>query len=733
VGHRKEAANPDKAATKRTLHQHALVGAWFLWASVAFVVYYRQIWRVWDLGFSAWVTENYSLQCARRLWHLIRAGLQAWDLPYLSHSLLRALTAAFGAGVLLLAAYALGLAACRLLRWEPESWHEGLLYRTAIGLGTVSYLSFGLATLGLYQPDNVRILLAMVLLSGSLWFLFVGARSLGGLQSKRRLSAVMAIPHYRVRVQIWQVVALAGLLVALIGALAPEIEYDALWYHLWLPKLWLEQGHAVDVVSEYVSLYPLTWELIFGAGMLLGNAISAKLLHFVCLPLSGLAVYQLVRRFVPQASPWLAVAILTTVPTLLWEATTAYIDLALAFYNCLVVYALLRYVERRSLQWLVLAALTLGLALATKHLALFVWALAVGGLVLRLWLEDRAPGRALAMGALLGSVSLLLPLAWYARAWYASGNPFFPELYSVFGAQPVERWSTLTDHGLANFTSRFGDPRTPLNWLLLPWNVTMHSARYGGALSPVFLILLPALILRRCNGASSWLFAFVAIYVVLWASPASSFQVRFLVPVVPLLAALAAEAVARLVWFLRSASRWRMIIASAVAALLLLNLPPFTSLHERDRISWDGWLTHVLHEVPLGVVVGRESQEAYLTRKVRSYGAWQFINAQLPKDAQILTFSGGDHFYREREGLWSDSTMAHPAVWGAAHGQEGQAFQALADLGISHVLFDKRLLDSLPPETLAIAQVSESTGWYEWIYEDDHFLLCAINWEQALP
>ena len=45
----------------------------------------------------------------------------------------------------------------------------------------------------------------------------------------------------------------------LIGALAPEVEYDSLWYHLWLPKLWLEAGRPVDMVEEYISLWPMTW------------------------------------------------------------------------------------------------------------------------------------------------------------------------------------------------------------------------------------------------------------------------------------------------------------------------------------------------------------------------------------------------------------------------------------------------------------------------------------------
>ena len=43
--------------------------------------------------------------------------------------------------LILLAAQALGAGAVRLLRWSPEDWRERILYQTAVGLGSLSYLS----------------------------------------------------------------------------------------------------------------------------------------------------------------------------------------------------------------------------------------------------------------------------------------------------------------------------------------------------------------------------------------------------------------------------------------------------------------------------------------------------------------------------------------------------------------------------------------------------------------
>ena len=56
------------------------------------------------------------------------------------------------------------------------------------------------------------------------------------------------------------------LAVSFIATLAPETEYDALWYHLELPRQWLLAGRPVDNVTEYVSLYPMGFDLLFRGG-----------------------------------------------------------------------------------------------------------------------------------------------------------------------------------------------------------------------------------------------------------------------------------------------------------------------------------------------------------------------------------------------------------------------------------------------------------------------------------
>ncbi len=710
--------------------------AWAFWAGAILAVYYRQMGRVFSLGPAIWLADQYSLRAA-----FSTAGTLVSGPPFWAEALVRALNGIWAAVLILLAAQFLGAGFFRLIRWQPDDRIDRFLYRMAIGFGGLAYLSLALAALGMYRPWPLQASTGLIV-AGGLTGLVSKRRTRPGLPGHHRTMGdqaqvapargalpVRTLPSHPASGDsrgsqmdwLWKCISILAVFLALIGALAPEKEYDALWYHLELPRVWLEQGRPVDLISEYVSLYPLSWEMLYGLGLVLSGQIAAKLLHFASLVLGGLLVYQWVRVRFGGVSPWLAVVLFVTIPTVFWEATTAYTDLALAYFTGLAFYALLRFTDRQEGPWLTLAALSLGLALASKHLALFGLAIAVPGLAIRLGLKDGDWRRALPISLRFGILSLLLPLPWYLRSWLASGNPVFPDLYAVFGAFPPERWSPITEIGLQNFKDQFGDGRALGSLLALPWNMTIHAARYGGSLGPLFLAALPALVLKPGGRDVPWVAAALGLYLALWASPVSSFQLRFLVPITPLLAVLAAQA-------LQNAGRGlpgplRPMAGAALAGLLLLNLPPFLSLHEGDRSGHRGWLTHVVHELPWRVVVGAESQDRYLARSVPSYRAWQYINTHLPSDATVLTFSGGDHYYSQRPRLWSEATVAHPAVWGAPAEKTWQALTNLRLLGVDYVLHDARLLSSPPTQTPAITDQRVLDRWFALEYQDDRYRL----------
>jgi hypothetical protein len=297
----------------------------------------------------------------------------------------------------------------------------------------------------------------------------------------------------------------------------------------------------------------------------------------------------------------------------------------------------------------------------------------------------------------------------------------FPELYGVFGAQPPERWDDLTERGLAGFKSRFGGERRPGDLVTLPWDMTMHGARFGGTLGPLLLMLVPWVVpLWKRRPAGRWLITGLVLYVVVWASPASSLQLRFLVPWWLFAAPVAAWAAENLFASVAGTSRAAGTAASTLlAGTLALNLPPFTPLHEGDRSGWTGWLTHVVRRMPIEVIAGGMSRDQYLRRKVRTFGAWAYLNDQADADARVLTFFGGDHFYAERARLWSEAVIARPVTWGAVgEADEALLLSRLRTLGITHVMAPPAHMR--PPEmaVLSLLQPSMSEGALDVVYGD---------------
>jgi hypothetical protein len=365
------------------------------------------------------------------------------------------------------------------------------------------------------------------------------------------------------------------------------------------------------------------------------------------------------------------------------------------------------------------------------------------------WLGDRRRGaggtavararRALAPAVALGLVALAFALPWYVRSWQATGNPVFPELYRVFGPVPG-RWDPEAQAGLGRFFARFGYPRTLANQLLLPWHVTMHAARFSGTPGPLLLALAPLAALGGLTRAGRWVLAFALCYLALWASPLASFQFRWLVAALPALAVVAAHGYARLLAEVRPPARGATGRAAAAGAglavtgLLALQLPAFTRLHMRDITAADaraGWLAHTTQRVPLGVLVGAESRDAYLARNLAAYRAWRWSERGLPPGARVLVWGGGDHFYSRVDRVWVFAAAARPTAFALA-GDERAALAGLRRLGVTHLLIERRFLERNGMaenrwDEFALTTPRAFRSWYEPVYQDGECIVYRVR------
>ena len=142
---------------------------------------------------------------------------------------------------------------------------------------------------------------------------------------------------------------------ALIGALAPEVEYDALWYHLALPRRYLDAGSLRGPATASTCLtIRCALELLFGYGLAIADQVAAKLVNFGVGVLLALATYRLGLQVASRRAALLAAAILAMTPTVLWEATTTYVELATAFFVILSLSWVMRFAQDPSTRALAL-------------------------------------------------------------------------------------------------------------------------------------------------------------------------------------------------------------------------------------------------------------------------------------------------------------------------------------------------------------------------------------------
>ncbi|HET8629340.1 MAG TPA: glycosyltransferase family 39 protein [Thermomicrobiales bacterium] len=557
---------------------------------------------------------------------LFSAHQRVVALPPTATSALVPLARLFDVGLLggaLLLAHALGARLLRALRLTAAP-AEGAAYATGLGLGALAYAALALGFLGLYRPP---VLLAAVALAAILLRRDLATGAAGLLRAARRAREVAGTMPRGVPVL---VVLLAGAtLLALLGALTPPHHYDPLSYHLVAPERYLQTGHIAPLPHlEYANL-PFTAEVLYGVGLAFGSLVFGQLLHLAFGGVTALALWALARRRFDGPTAWLALAVFLATPLVTVWARVADVDLALACYVLLMLAAALRAYDDdagpAARRWLLLAGVCGGLALGTKYQALFV----VPVLAL-LFAIDGAWRLRRGVRAVAGDIAVFLGAAavvaapWYAKNWLALGNPLWPLFFGGrdLGAG-VPALLTYYARGMAL------SPRTIAGYLALPLQVYLRGdiEQRFAILSPLF-VLLPALVaLPRRRDLGYCLILSAAIF----AGWAAGFQeLRYLLP----LCAPLALATAYVLRAARARRGLRRAVRPALIACALLTLGVTALQVGADR--------------PVGVLLGRESQDAYLRQSITtgaSYRALSFLAGRVRPGETVRCFDEAQVFY----------------------------------------------------------------------------------------
>lgn len=483
------------------------------------------------------------------------------------------------------------------------------------------------------------------------------------------------------------------LLLTLISALAPPTAKDALLYHLALPKAFVAQGSNAIVEGNIASFLALGVEMQSVWAMLAGDVFNSRVGEaaaeatiFMFAPLLLLMIYGWTREFGIEKS-WarLAALIVAAIPTFYAVASNAYNDLALTLFVTLAIHSVGKWWTDTQTKWLAFAAIALGAALSIKLTTVFVIAALALIILLRARethnneaAENKNSGSILMKGFGAFIAASLTASPWYLRTWAKTGSPIFP-FYMNLWKGAATGWDAERSNLFQAMNSNYGGAQKGVfDYLLAPLKISLvaqpESANYyDGVLGVSFLLGLVLIIwawrkydlpveLKIAVSASGIVFLF-------WLF--SSEQLRYLLPIVPSLAA-AAVVSANLISQKETAFR-RIIFAGFLATSLAGILTSVAWFAEKN---------------PARVVFGGESRDDYLSRRLDYYGYYKTINNDLPPDARVWLINMRRDSYNLNRPFFSDYLFESWTLKNLIKESKdvNELRQKAKQMGITHVL-----------------------------------------------
>lgn len=315
------------------------------------------------------------------------------------------------------------------------------------------------------------------------------------------------------------ILLIAGL-VNLVAAFGPELGFDALWYHLTIPKIYLMWG-KIDFIPGgllYYSAMPRLGEILYmGAMGVMGEMgdLGAHLINWGAGIGTGILTFKIARKYLSEKYSLLAAIIFYVTPLVGWQSGSAYVDLIRTFFEAGAFYFLFSNP--------ILAGIFTGLAVGTKTLALgSLGILGVLGIL---------GGNKIKKTFLFFAPAVLLSAPWFVWAYLKTGYPFYP-----IGA------------GILDASHELGG----LGWL----------GGFGNIVNPIYLILLPFFFLIK---KPKILTAYVILTFFVWLVTPHTGEGRFLLPYLPVWAVLGS-------WVIRGLGGFRGFRGLLIGTVLIIAL-----------------------------------------------------------------------------------------------------------------------------------------------------------------
>jgi Dolichyl-phosphate-mannose-protein mannosyltransferase len=469
----------------------------------------------------------------------------------------------------------------------------------------------------------------------------------------------------------------AALLFVLPWALAPEVQYDSLTYHLAVPKIWIEHQGLVDVPEVINSYFCHSAEALLGFGMLLRDEAVAHLLTLFMGVIAAFGTFALGRALFDGRRGLWAGALFLTTPLVLWLIGSTFIDVTVTMFGLAALTAWYRWAkDGAGPGYLWAAGLLCGAAIGAKITAALSFPLVLAFACWRILSAPRsARQKAFTALAMAGAMAVFL-LPWLLVVRRFTGNPIFPFLGAIFGGRQAQ----LTLEGAV---SGYGIGTSLPALVRLPFALTFHTRPFGepmvdggAGISAILFVFAVPIALRRRGPALVLLASAVAAYVFF------AFKVqylRYLIPCYPLLTVFAVDG------FFAGVGEGK-VARAMLGALLLLQVPVMFPLY------WQ-----IPERIPLKLLLGRETEQDFRDRAVEGQGVADYLNAVTKHGDRVLSLDTDVLRYNLRVPMErpATSTSGLNGVLSAPPGPELAV--ELRRLGFRFIVTDAAGTETWPP------------------------------------
>jgi len=264
----------------------------------------------------------------------------------------------------------------------------------------------------------------------------------------------------------------------------PELETDAVMYHIATPLAWLQEGAIRPIPYNMHSQFHFLIQMQNLLLLALPGATFTlcKFLEWYYAILLAMGGYVFGKRFIGRRA---AAAILCS-SFMAFELATvvrgSLIDAGVGFYISLGIYFLTRAIGSGLMSHILLSGIFFGLGFGSKNTGILFFVTACLGYLL-LPLVDRRARREAHWRKLLiaGAFMLVVTLPWFIKNAFVTGNPFYPFLSGVF--PPRVEFRAVAE-GFSNYYMGFRGLKIPLGILEnLVHNIPLfiHNVSYIGA------------------------------------------------------------------------------------------------------------------------------------------------------------------------------------------------------------------------------------------------------------